>query len=69
MDRMLAVALGRPLGVDERDCDVELCVPVDDDDLAAYFEGNNVQRDAPALMAGSVSLVTLYEIAGRVLRQ
>jgi hypothetical protein len=69
MDRMLAVALGRPLGVDDRDCDVELCVPVDDDDLVAYFEGANVARDRPALMSGFVALVTLYKIAGHILRQ
>jgi hypothetical protein len=69
MDRMLAVALGRPLGVDDRDCDVELCVPVDDDDLATYFEGGGVSHDRPALMCGSMALVTLYKIAGRILRQ
>jgi hypothetical protein len=69
MDRMLAVALGRPLGVDDSDCDVELCLPVDDDDLAAYFEGANVARERPALMTGFGSLVTLYKIGGRVLRQ
>jgi hypothetical protein len=69
MDRMLAVALGRPLGVDDRDCDVELPVPVDDEDLAAYFEGANVTRDRPALMSGSVALINLYKIAGRILRQ
>ena len=66
---MLAVALGRPLGIDDQDCDVEPMVPIDDEDLPAYFEGAQVSRDRPPLMAGALAFTSLYRIAGRVLRQ
>ncbi|KAG5220789.1 zinc cluster transcription factor [Salix suchowensis] len=39
LDRMLALALGRPLGVNDSDCDVEMPVEVDDDHLSEYFTG------------------------------
>jgi hypothetical protein len=35
--RMLAIALGRPLGIEDMDCDVELPLPIDDTDLPTYF--------------------------------
>jgi hypothetical protein len=69
LDRMLALALGRPLGVDDSDCDVEFPVPYDDEELPAYFSGAHVTQPYPSLMAGFVSLTTLYQIAGRVLRK
>jgi hypothetical protein len=65
---MLAIALGRPLGVNDSDCDVELPVDVDDEYLPEYFSGANVQK-RPSLMTGIVALIKLYEIGGRVLRQ
>lgn len=66
---MLALALGRPLGTEDRDCDVELPVAIDDDQLPAYFAGAPLQSDQPALMTGFTALVSLYGIAGRVLRK
>ncbi|EIN10686.1 hypothetical protein PUNSTDRAFT_119596 [Punctularia strigosozonata HHB-11173 SS5] len=69
LDRMLAVALGRPLGVDDGDLDVELPVDIDDEQLPEYFAGALISKDRPSLMAGFVALTTLYKIAGRVLRQ
>lgn len=68
LDRMLAIALGRPLGVNDSDCDVELPVDVDDGNLPEYFAGANVQK-RPSLMTGIIALTKLYEIGGRVLRQ
>jgi hypothetical protein len=65
---MLAIALGRPLGVNDSDCDVELPVDVDDEHLPEYFAGANVKR-GPSLMTGIIALIKLYEIGGRVLRQ
>lgn len=65
---MLAVALGRPLGINDADCDVEYPVEVDDDHLAEYFAGNPSQQERP-LMTGFVLLVKLYQIAGRILRE
>ena len=66
---MLAVALGRPLGIDDRDCDVELPVDLDDDELLIYSNNTQVNRAAPSLMTGFVALIGLYQIAGRLLRQ
>lgn len=71
MDRMLAVALGRPLGVADSDCDVELPIDVEDQDLPDYFAASHASPapSSPSLMAGFISLATLYIIAGRVLRE
>lgn len=66
---MLALALGRPLGINDSDCDVEHPVEVDDDHLADYFSGASMQQRQSSLMAGFVQLSKLYEIGGRVLRQ
>ncbi|KAJ3503856.1 hypothetical protein NLJ89_g8242 [Agrocybe chaxingu] len=69
LDRMLALALGRPLGVNDSDCDVELPVDVDDDRLPEYFTGAAMTQRQPSLMTGTIALIKLYEIGGRVLRQ
>jgi hypothetical protein len=68
LDRMLALALGRPLGVDDTDCDVEFPVDVDDVNLPEYFSGASMGQRSPSLMAGSIALTCLYKIGGRVLR-
>ncbi|KAJ8518348.1 hypothetical protein ONZ45_g4542 [Pleurotus djamor] len=69
LDRMLALALGRPLGVNDSDCDVEMPITVDDDHLPEYFNGTPMTQRQPTLMAGFTYLITLYEIGGRVLRE
>lgn len=69
LDRMLAIALGRPLGVNDTDCDAELPVEVDDDHLSDYFAGAAMTQRQPSLMTGTIALIKLYEIGGRVLRQ
>ncbi|KAJ7774316.1 fungal-specific transcription factor domain-containing protein [Mycena maculata] len=69
LDRMLALALGRPLGINDSDCDVELPVEVDDEHLPEYFSGATLPQRQPSLMTGSVALTGLYKIAGRVLRE
>ncbi|KDN42921.1 hypothetical protein RSAG8_06447, partial [Rhizoctonia solani AG-8 WAC10335] len=68
LDRMLAVALGRPVGIDDADCDVELPVPLDDEALQEFFARKPVDRSSPSLMYGFIALTTLYKIAGKVLR-
>lgn len=65
---MLAVALGRPLAIEDVDCDVEVPVDVDDENLPEYFAGNLMQS-TPSLMRGFIELTSLYKIAGQVLRQ
>ncbi|CAL1702336.1 unnamed protein product [Somion occarium] len=69
LDRMLALALGRPLGIEDSDCDAELPVDVDDEQLPEYFAGATMPPGTPSLMRGFIELCLLYKIAGRVLRQ
>ncbi|KAH7916738.1 fungal-specific transcription factor domain-containing protein [Hygrophoropsis aurantiaca] len=69
LDRMLALALGRPLGIEDSDCDVELPAEVDDEALPSYFSGGTPPQERPSLMTGTNALTKLYQIAGRVLRQ
>src|ERR1700733_1959058 len=47
LDRMLALALGRPLGVEDTDCDVEYPVDVDDEELPEYYSGAPTTRSYP----------------------
>lgn len=68
MDRMLALALGRPLGIEDADCDVELPADVEDESLSEYFSGAQMSKQ-PSLMAGFIALVSLYNIGGRILRK
>ncbi|KAH9951803.1 fungal-specific transcription factor domain-containing protein [Amylocystis lapponica] len=69
LDRMLALALGRPLAIEDSDCDVELPLEIDDENLPEYFAGATMSRTTPSLMKGFVELCSLYKIAGQVLRQ
>src|SRR5882762_214603 len=69
LDRMLALALGRPLGIEDIDCDIELPSDVDDENLSDYFAGAPMKTDSPSLMKGFNCLASLYGIAGRVMRQ
>ncbi|KAF8312877.1 hypothetical protein DL93DRAFT_2042574, partial [Clavulina sp. PMI_390] len=66
LDRMLAVALGRPLGIDDADCDVELPLDIDDVALPKYFA--SAHSPTTSLMKGFNALTCLWKIAGQVLR-
>lgn len=66
---MLALALGRPLGIEDLDCDVELPVDVEDESLPEYFSGADMTAKQPSLMAGFIALASLYKIGGKVLRK
>ena len=66
---MLALALGRPLAIEDRDCDVEIPVELDDELLPQYFAGATIPPGQVTLMRGFVELISLYKIAGRVLRE
>ncbi|KAF5393813.1 hypothetical protein D9757_000221 [Collybiopsis confluens] len=68
LDRMLALALGRPLGINDSDCDVEYPLDVDDDNLPEYFSGAIMAQNNVSLITGIIALVKLYQIGGRVLR-
>lgn len=66
---MFALTLGRPLGVEDLDCDVELPVDVEDEYLPQYFSGAIMTDKQPSLMAGFTAFITLYKIAGSMLRR
>ena len=66
---MFALTLGRPLGVEDSDCDVELPVDVEDEHLPEYFSGAQMMDKQPSLMAGFIAFITLYKIAGYMLRR
>lgn len=66
---MLAIALGRPLGVDDRDCDTEFPIQVDDDNLQAFLSGALQPQIDPSPMVGFVALSALFKIGGEVLRR
>jgi hypothetical protein len=57
------------LGIEDSDCDVELPVDVEDEYLPQYFGGAVMTDKQPSLMAGFIALVTLYKIAGFMLRK
>ena len=64
------MALGRPLGIEDSDCDAEYPFEIDDDDLQEFFSGAQmVQKPQPSLMVGFIALCDLYRIGGRVCRQ
>lgn len=65
---MLAIALGRPLGIDDRDCDAEFPLQVDDEHLQAYLNGQLAPQSTPCPMVGFVALSALFKIGGEVLR-
>ncbi|TRM68359.1 fungal-specific transcription factor domain-containing protein [Schizophyllum amplum] len=69
MDRMLALSLGRPLGINDSDCDVEQLVPIDDEYLPDYLLHNITTSSRPFLMTGFILLTKLYHLAGRMLRE
>jgi hypothetical protein len=66
---MFALTLGRPLGIEDSDCDVELPVDVEDEHLPEYFGGALMTDKQPSLMAGFIAFITLYKIAGSMLRR
>ena len=66
---MLALALGRPLAIEDADCDVEIPVELDDELLPQYFAGALLPQGQISLMRGFIELISLYRIAGRVLRE
>jgi hypothetical protein len=68
--RMVSIALGRPLGVDDLDIDVGYPSEVDDDVLQKMAkESRDLTPDAEAhgsTMSGFVALTKLCKISGRV---
>ncbi|KAF8324419.1 fungal-specific transcription factor domain-containing protein [Cantharellus anzutake] len=55
LDRMLAVALGRPLGIDDSDCDIELPLDIDDVALPTYFTAGQNTSASPSSEADAAA--------------
>lgn len=51
------------------DCDVELPLAIDDDDLGAYFDHVDAMKEQDtSLMTGFIALINLTKKAGLILR-
>ncbi|KAF9652607.1 hypothetical protein BDM02DRAFT_3088957, partial [Thelephora ganbajun] len=68
LDRVLSMALGRPSGANDDDCDVELPVEIDDGQLQSSAEGNTLSP-GENFMTGFIWLTKIYIIAGKIARQ
>ncbi|KZO93208.1 hypothetical protein CALVIDRAFT_540196 [Calocera viscosa TUFC12733] len=68
LDRLLAIALGRPLGIEDSDCDVELPIPLDDEALRLHLDGAPIGEPS-TIMVGFIALTELAKIGGQMLRQ
>lgn len=68
LDRILALQLGRPLGIEDVDVDLDLPLPYDDVDLPSYYNDTLVLPEGPTLMSGFIALTSLYRITGEFIR-
>ncbi|KAK0498377.1 hypothetical protein EDD18DRAFT_1351062 [Armillaria luteobubalina] len=68
IDRVLSIALGRPSGAHDDDCNVEMPAELDDAQLLASVEGATISKTGDSYMTGFVALLEIYIIAGKVMR-
>ncbi|KAK7471016.1 hypothetical protein VKT23_002429 [Stygiomarasmius scandens] len=68
LDRVLSMALGRPAGTHDDDCDADMPAQLDDAQLTALRDGNAVSSQEKSFMTGFVALLRIYVIAGRIMR-
>ncbi|PBL02106.1 hypothetical protein ARMGADRAFT_954261 [Armillaria gallica] len=68
IDRVLSIALGRPSGAHDDDCNVEMPAELDDAQLLASVEGAPITKTGESFMTGFVALLEIYIIAGKVMR-
>ena len=66
---MFALTLGQLPGIEDSECDVELPVDVEDEDLPQYFGGARITDGSPSLMAGFIALIMLYKSASHMARR
>ena len=69
--RLLAICLGRPMGVEEADCNCEIPLHLDDDELEAYCRSQPERRTRPlkpSLLAGFITLSKLCRNSGKAIR-
>ncbi|KAF5370065.1 hypothetical protein D9758_001384 [Tetrapyrgos nigripes] len=68
LDRVLSLALGRPSGIHDDDCDVDMPAEWDDLQLTSLRDGNAVSAQETSFMTGFVALLGFYVVAGKVMR-
>ncbi|WVR07769.1 hypothetical protein IAU60_004812 [Kwoniella sp. DSM 27419] len=74
LERMMSIALGRPLGVDDLDIDVAYPAEIDDEGLEKLAQtgtpnsvsASTLEEPAGSTMSGFIALTKLCKIAGRV---
>ncbi len=71
MDRVLSTCLGRPMGVEDLDCDCEMPLDMDDDELEAYCNRSHHVSGpplGPSRLTGFIVFSHLCRIAGKIAR-
>ncbi|RDW63254.1 hypothetical protein BP6252_10799 [Coleophoma cylindrospora] len=79
LDRILSITLGRPMGIDDNDCDCEMPLDIDDDSLESYCASISTSDIAslrtatqpffpPSRITGFIAFAHLCKIAGRIVR-
>ena len=71
LDRLLSVCLGRPMGVEDDDCDCEMPLDIDDIGLEAYGKEplhNSPSPSQTSRMSGFIAFSRLCRIAGKITR-
>ncbi|KAE9404478.1 hypothetical protein BT96DRAFT_813532, partial [Gymnopus androsaceus JB14] len=69
LDRVLSIALGRPNGTHEDDFDIEMRTLADDAQLTALRDGiPQPIQSGKSYMTGFVALLSIYGIAGKIMR-
>jgi len=69
--RLLAICLGRPMGVEDSDCNCEIPLDMDDLQLEAYCKELPTLRtkpSTPSRLAGFIAFSRLCQISGKILR-
>jgi hypothetical protein len=69
--RLLAICLGRPLGIEDTDCNCEIPLDLDDHQLETYCRIPSSQRTKPSIpsrLSGFIAFSRLCQIAGKVIR-
>ena len=69
--RLLAICLGRPMGVEDADCNCEIPLDLNDDELEAYCRSQPERRTRPlkpSLLAGFIALSKLCRNSGKAIR-
>ncbi|EOD50241.1 putative fungal specific transcription factor domain-containing protein [Neofusicoccum parvum UCRNP2] len=68
LDRLLSMCLGRPMAVDDDDCDCELPLDMADEHLDLYCRDPSVGCGSSSALAGFLAFSELCKIASRIVK-